>query len=39
MAKKELQSEPEGEAKNLLIEKERERIRQSVRRSRRRKNT
>jgi hypothetical protein len=36
IAKKELQAEPEGEAKKLLIEKESERIRSSVRRSRRR---
>lgn len=36
IAKQELQSEPEGEAKTLLISKERERIRASVRRSRRR---
>jgi len=39
IAKEELQSEPEGEAKALLIEKERERIRASVRRSRRRQST
>ena len=38
MAEKELQGEPEGEAKKLLLEKESERIRASVRRSRRRKN-
>jgi hypothetical protein len=36
IAKQELQSVPEGEAKEILIEKERERIRQSVRRSRHR---
>jgi hypothetical protein len=36
IAKLELQSEPEGEAKALLIQKESERIRASVRRSRRR---
>ena len=36
IAKQELQSEPESEAKTLLIPKERERIRASVRRSRRR---
>jgi hypothetical protein len=36
IAKQELQSEPEGEAKSLLIPKERERIRASVRRTRRR---
>ncbi len=36
IAKEELQAEPEGEAKNLLIEKERERIRAVVRRVRRR---
>lgn len=36
IAKKELQAEPEGEAKKLLIEKESERIRASVRRHRRR---
>lgn len=39
MAKKEVEGEPEGEAKKLLIQKERERIRQSVIRSRRRKKT
>lgn len=39
MAKKELRGEPEGEAKKLLIEKEGERIRASVRRARLRKNT
>lgn len=39
MAKEELQAEPEGEVKKLLVEKERERIRQLVSRSRRRKNT
>ena len=39
IAKKELQAEPEGEAKSLLIPKESERIRASVRRSRRRQNT
>jgi len=38
IAKQDLQSEPEGEAKTLLIEKESERIRASVRRSRRRQN-
>jgi len=32
LAKEELQAEPEGEAKNLLIEKERERIRAVKRR-------
>lgn len=37
MAKEELHAEPEGEAKGLLIEKESERIRALVRRSRRRK--
>jgi hypothetical protein len=36
IAKQELQSVPEGEAKTLLIPKERERIRASVRRARRR---
>jgi hypothetical protein len=36
IAKQELQSEPEGEAKMILIKKEKERIRASVRRSRRR---
>jgi hypothetical protein len=36
IAKQELQAEPEGEAKMLLIPKESERIRASVRRSRRR---
>jgi hypothetical protein len=36
IAKKELQAEPEGEAKTLLIEKESERIRAAVRRFRRR---
>jgi hypothetical protein len=36
IAKQGLQAEPEGEAKTLLIEKESERIRASVRRSRRR---
>jgi len=39
MAKEELRPEPEGEAKKLLVDKEGERIRASVRRSRRRKNT
>ncbi len=39
MARKDLQDEPEGEAKNLLIGKEGERIRALVRRSRRRRNT
>ena len=39
IAKRELQSEPEGEAKTLLIPKESERIRASVRRSRRRQST
>jgi hypothetical protein len=36
IAKLELESEPDGEAKKLLIQKESERIRASVRRSRRR---
>jgi len=36
IAKEELQAEPEGEAKDLLIEKERERIRAAARRARRR---
>lgn len=36
IAKEELQAEPEGEAKNLLIEKERERIRAAARRARKR---
>ena len=39
MAKEQLQAEPEGEAKDLLIEKERERIRAVVRRARRRSRT
>jgi hypothetical protein len=39
IAKKELEAEPEGEAKKLLIQKEAERIRASVRRSRRRNKT
>ena len=39
IAKEELQAEPEGEAKNLLIEKERERIRAAARRARRRSRT
>jgi hypothetical protein len=39
IAKQELQSVPDGEAKALLIEKERERIRASVRRARRRQST
>ena len=39
IAKEELQAEPEGEAKDLLIEKERERIRAAARRARRRSRT
>jgi hypothetical protein len=39
IAKQELQSEPEGQTKALLIPKESERIRASVRRSRRRQST
>jgi hypothetical protein len=39
IAKDDLRDEPDGEAKKLLIEKESERIRASVRRARRRKNT
>jgi hypothetical protein len=39
IAKEELQAEPEGEAKDLLIEKERERIRVAAGRARRRSRT
>lgn len=39
IAKEELQAVPEGEAKDLLIEKERERIRAAARRARRRSRT